>query len=212
MTLETPQSLFDELAEDYENMRTEVGWNPFPHIEKAFEHNDLCGLEILDAGCGTGEATRWFAARGAKPYGLDISPEMCWIAAERSENIPYLNHDLSEPLPFEDGRFGAVVALGCLEYLENIEFTLDEFVRVLKCDGLFLGCFELFGEGCPDGFEPSVVFFDNWMRYRQSEDQIRSMILARFADAEFTRVPGFILEETHEQTQYLRVIAKNKRQ
>ena len=115
-------------------------------------------------------------------------------------------------MPFDDKRFDAVVALGCLEYLEDIEFTLDEFVRVLKHDGMFLGCFEIFGEGCPNGFEPSVVFFDNWMRYRQSEAQIRSMILARFNEAVFERVPGFILEETHERTQYVRVIAKNKRQ
>ena len=208
MTLETPQSLFDELAEDYENMRADLDWSPFPHIEKAFEHQDLRGLEILDAGCGTGEATRWFANHGAKPYGLDISPEMCWIAAERSENIPYLNHDLSEKLPFNDDRFDAVVALGCLEYLENIEFTIDEFVRVLKRKCIFVGCFELFGDGCPNGFEPSVVFFDNWMRYRQSEEQIRSMILSRFAEADFERVPGFILEETQERTQYLRVIAR----
>ena len=208
MTPETPQSLFDELAQDYENMRASLDWSPFPHIQKAFEHISLQNMEILDAGCGTGEATRWLAEQGAHPCGLDISPEMCWIAAERSENIPYLNHDLAEKLPFDDERFDAVIALGCLEYLQNIEATIDEFVRVLRKNGMFLGCFELYGEHCPDGYAPEVVFFDEWMRYRQSEEYIQSMILSRFEQADFERVPGFILEETNERTQYLRVIAR----
>lgn len=209
---ETPQSLFDELAEDYETMRCELSWDPFVHIEKAFAGRDLKGLQILDAGCGTGECCRWFQKQGAEPYGLDISPEMCFRAAERSENIPFLNHDLSEELPFNAERFDAVVALGCLEYIETIEETVREFRRVLKPGGIFLGCFERYGEDCPGGDEANVVFFDDWMRYRQSEDAIRCMILSMFSHAEFERVHGFMMtdddgNETGEYTQYVRVIA-----
>ena len=205
--MKTPQSLFDELAQDYETMREELAWDPFPHIQAAFGAIDLKNLDILDAGCGTGEVARWMARQGARPYGLDISPEMCFLVAERSENIPFLTHDLSEPLPFNDDRFDAVVALGCLEYIEHIEDTLREFARVLRPGGRFLGCFERYGTDCPDGCKPSVVFFDNWMRYRQSESDLKKMILSVFKEAVFERVPGFILEETHEQTQYIRVIA-----
>lgn len=212
---ETPQTLFDELAEDYENLREELAWDPFVHIQKAFEGRILKGLKILDAGCGTGECTRWFQKQGAEPYGLDISPAMCYLAAERSENIPYLNHDLSETLPFESGRFDGVVALGCLEYVENIEDTVREFRRVLRSGGIFLGCFERYGEDCPNGEEKSVVFFDEWIRYRQSESQIREMLERYFDEISLERVHGFKLtdddgNETGEYTQYIRAIAKVK--
>ena len=209
---ESPQTLFDALAEDYESMREEVGWNPFVHIREVFENSDLSGKAILDAGCGTGECTRWFQSRGASPYGLDISPEMCFKAAENSENIPYLCHDLGEPLPFEDDRFDGAVALGCLEYIPNIEETVREFARILKPNGAFLGCFERCGKDCPGGNALSVVMFDDWVRFRLPENEIRAMILRHFAHAEFKRVPGFKLtdddgKETGKQTQYLRVIA-----
>jgi ubiquinone/menaquinone biosynthesis C-methylase UbiE len=209
---DTPQTLFDELAEDYESMREELAWDPFVHIRDAFK-GSLEGLKILDAGCGTGECCRWFQAQGAKPYGLDISPEMCFHAADRSENIPYLNHDLSDPLPFDDGQFDGVVALGCLEYIEQIEDTVREFSRVLKPGGIFLGCFERFGEDCPNGCDREVIFFDDWMRYRQNEAEIRAMIGRSFEHSELRRVPGFKLTdddgcETGERTQYIRVIAR----
>lgn len=209
---ETPQSLFDELAEEYETMRQELAWDPFVHIKEAFKNRDLTGKSVLDAGCGTGECTRWFQAQGAEPYGLDISPEMCYYAAERSENIPYLNHDLSEPLPFNDDKFDAVVALGCLEYLENIENTVREFRRVLKKDGLFLGCFERFGNDCPGKNKRNIVFYDEWMRYRQSESEIEQMMKRYFKHVALARVDGFKLtdddgNETGECTKYIRVIA-----
>ena len=206
--LESPDTLFDQLAEDYEAMREELAWDPFPHIREAFAGTDFKGLQILDAGCGTGECTRWFQAQGAQAVGLDISPEMCFQAACKSENVFYLTHDLSEPLPFEDGRFDGVVALGCLEYLENIEAVIAEFARVLKPGGIFLGCFERCGSDCPNGEDKSVVFFDHWMRYRQTEPEIEGYCAQYFKSYALKRVDGFILQETDERTQYIRVIAK----
>ena len=204
---ESPDTLFDQLADDYENMRQELAWDPFPHIHDAFEGIDFHGLQILDAGCGTGECTRWFQARGAQAVGLDISPEMCFQAASKSENIFYLTHDLSEPLPFETGRFDGIVALGCLEYLENIEAVVAEFSRVLKPGGVFLGCFERYGQDCPEGDVKAVTFFDVWMRYRQSEPEIEEICAKYFKSYALKRVNGFILQETDERTQYIRVIA-----
>lgn len=163
---QSPDTLFDALALGYETMRKELAWNPFTHIEAAFDGVDLRGMEILDAGCGTGECTRWFAEQGACPIGIDISGEMCFHAAERSENIMYLQHDLRDPLPFASSRFDAVVALGCLEYIADIRATVEEFYRTTKPGGMFLGCFERFGDDCPGKNARQVVFFDEWMRYR----------------------------------------------
>ncbi len=202
-----PDDLFDPLAQDYETMRRELQWDPFVHIHAAFEGRSLNGLKILDAGCGTGECTRWFQSQGADPVGLDISGEMCFLAAERSENILYLPHDLSDPLPFGEASFDAVVALGCLEYLEDIAPTMAEFRRVLRPGGLFLGCFERYGDDCPGGNAPEVVFLDDWVRYRQSREELQTCLEPLFSHIRFDRVPGFVLEESDERTQYWRVIA-----
>lgn len=209
---ESPESLFDGLAEEYESIREELAWDPFIHIKEAFKDRDLRGMAVLDAGCGTGECTRWFQSQGAEPYGLDISSEMCFLAVERSENIPYLNHDLSELLPFPDERFDAVVSLGCLEYIENIEQTVSEFRRILRPNGLFLGCFERYGDDCPGGCAEQIVFYDDWIRYRQSEEELSKMLSRYFSRFELNRVDGFKLtdddgNETGEVTQYIRVIA-----
>ncbi len=206
---DSPRDLFDELAENYETMREELDWSPFEHVEEAFRDFNLSGARILDVGCGTGEVARRLQARGAEPYGLDISPEMCMTAAERSENIPFLPHDLNEPLPFDDARFDAVIALGCLEYLPDIEAVVDEFCRVLTKDGLFLGVFERCGADCPDGDAEEVEFLDDWVRYRQPEAAIHAMIEARFENVRFERVHGFkLVDTTNEYTQYVRVIAR----
>ncbi len=211
--MESPQTLFDELAVGYEEMRRELSWDPFVHIEEAFKDVDLRGKRVLDAGCGTGECTRWFQSQGAEPYGLDISPEMCFYAAERSENIPYLNHDLSEPLVFDDGRFDVVVALGCLEYLEHVETTVSEFARVLSRGGYFLGCFERCGDDCVGGCERSVVFFDDWVRYRLTESELLALLKRYFSSVRLDRVHGFKMtdddgRETGEMTQYIRAICR----
>lgn len=205
----SPRDLFDAWAEDYESMRFEVDWSPFEHVDAAFQNFELQNARILDVGCGTGEVPRKLQALGALPYGLDISPEMCMTAAERSENIPFLPHDLNEPLPFDDDRFDAVIALGCLEYLPDIASVVDEFCRVLNKDGLFLGVFERCGQDCPGGDAQQVDFLDEWVRYRLPEDDIKKMINDRFSLCRFDRVHGFILEDTGEHTQYVRVIARN---
>lgn len=207
----TPRDLFDALAEDYETMRTELDWSPFEHVRTAFEGFTLMGKHVLDVGCGTGEITRHLQQQGAIPFGLDISPEMCMTAAERSENIPYLPHDLNTPLPFEDGRFDAIVALGCLEYLPDPASVLAEFARVLQKDGLFLGVFERCGTDCPGGEAREVTFLDDWCRYRLPEDEIHLLLQKYFRTCRFDRVHGFILEDTGEHTQYVRVIAHGVR-
>lgn len=205
---QSPGTLFDALAAEYETMRKELAWDPFPHIAAAFDGVDLRNMEILDAGCGTGECTRWFASQGAKPIGIDISGEMCFHAAERSENIMYFQHDLREVLPFGSASFDGVVALGCLEYLSDIRAVVEEFHRVTRPGGMFLGCFERFGDDCPGKNARQVVFFDEWIRYRQSRTMVEFMFAPLYRHIEIAPVSGFLIEETGETTQYWRVIAK----
>ena len=204
----SPAALFDALASDYETMREEIGWSPYPHVIHAFGEGPFEGQKFLDLGCGTGEISRFLHERGGEPLGLDISLEMCMQAADRSPGLPFLPFDMSDPLPFEDGCYDGVIALGCLEYLEDLPATVAEIHRVLKPGGIFLGVIERCGEDCPGGVQKVVDFFDEWQRFRMTEREVMEMASPLFADVQLDRVLGYILEETNERIQYIRIVAR----
>ena len=47
---------------------------------------DVSGKEALEIGCGRGENSIALAKMGARPTGIDISPEMLSRSAEKAEN------------------------------------------------------------------------------------------------------------------------------
>ena len=56
------------------------------------------GLSVLDAGCGTGYLTAKLAAKGAKPIGVDFSPQMVELA-----RAAHPNEDFSGGFDFPPG-------------------------------------------------------------------------------------------------------------
>ena len=62
---------------------------------------DIRGKTVLDVACGSGRYTKLIRDRHpASTHGLDLSEEMIKIAKEsNSENITYVQHDLTLPLP-----------------------------------------------------------------------------------------------------------------
>ncbi|MEM8571214.1 MAG: magnesium protoporphyrin IX methyltransferase [Pseudomonadota bacterium] len=63
---------------------------------------DLSGARVLDAGCGTGQASIELAARGAKVIAVDISPSLLDVARSRtpaalSDRIEYHAGDMLDP-------------------------------------------------------------------------------------------------------------------
>ena len=59
-------ALFDELADDYDEMHREVGWDPWPHVRAALGNGALDGKRIVDVGCGTGILTRAGAGKKSR--------------------------------------------------------------------------------------------------------------------------------------------------
>jgi len=98
------------------------------------------GSVVADIGWGeVGYGTRLLADSAMSVVGLTNLPE----AAERAStaysapNVGYQRADLPE-LPFPQGYFDVVVALGIVENLEHPEDLIRETKRVLKQDGLLL--------------------------------------------------------------------------
>ena len=91
----------------------------------------------LDVGCGTGLWTKELERFGPG-WGLDFSPEA--LAFCRQRGMARLVRASASSLPFADGSFGLLTALGVIEHLDDDKGMLAELHRVCKPGGhvLFL--------------------------------------------------------------------------
>src|SRR5690606_4848078 len=101
-------------------------------------------------------------------------------------------------------------ALGCLEYVADIERACRELARVTRSGGTVLYVVELCGADKPDGPERLVPFLDDWTRRRASEPEVVALAHALFEPVELDRVEGYVLEDSGLRVQYMRVIGTRR--
>ena len=92
---------------------------------------------VLDVATGTGLVARELVRRfGCAVVGLDQSPEMLAVAAERTRGLPVrLVEGRAETLPFTDGEFAALTFTYLLRYVEDPAATMRELARVVRPGG-----------------------------------------------------------------------------
>ena len=202
-------ALFDELADDYDEMHREVGWDPWPHVRAALGNGALDGKRIADVGCGTGEVAADLVARGASVTGLDASGRMCELAAQRVPGMPVVMHALGEGrLPFGDDVFDAVIALGCVEFAADPAAACAELVRITRPGGVVLWVAELYGEDCAEGTRPVIHLYEQWRRYRLSQAEATAVAEDLLVGVTNVRVPGYVHDDTGDRIVYLRTIGR----
>ena len=99
----------------------------------------LVGARVLEVGCGAASCSRWLAAQGARPVGLDLSAGMLRHAAELNDrtgvHLPLVQAG-AERLPFADGTFDAACsAFGAVPFVAEPEVVMAEVARVLRPGG-----------------------------------------------------------------------------
>jgi len=93
---------------------------------------------VLDVGCGTGLVGRALRARGfaGRLHGLDLSPASLEVAARSGGYDSLAQADLQQRLAVEDDSVDAVVCVGVMTYLPEVESVWRELARVARPGGL----------------------------------------------------------------------------
>jgi SAM-dependent methyltransferase len=135
------------------------------------------GMDVLDIGCGTGNAAIPAARRGATVTGLDLTPELLEMAranaAEAGVDVTWVEGD-AEALPFEDASFDRVMSTFGVIFAPRHEVAAAEMARVCRPGGRIVMCnwpptglpgqmFKLFGSYMPpppEGVQPPSLWGD----------------------------------------------------
>jgi magnesium-protoporphyrin O-methyltransferase len=103
-----------------DNMRnTLLSWLP----------EDMSGMRVLDAGCGTGALALQAAARGADVVAIDLSPQLISIAAHRATTSPNANNisfHAGDMLDKSFGRFDYAVMMDSI-----IHYNQEDAINAL---------------------------------------------------------------------------------
>jgi ubiquinone/menaquinone biosynthesis C-methylase UbiE len=107
---------------------------------------DACcdaGHSVLDLGCGPGELLLPLARRHGQVVGVDGSAEMLGICERKVgesdlRNVILRQGDIAKLAELRLGSFDLIVASSVLEYLPDLDATLDEIERMMSPGGTFI--------------------------------------------------------------------------
>lgn len=97
------------------------------------EHLPDRAAVVADIGCGTGLAGQVLAGLGFTHIdGLDISPEMMQVAAQRGLYRHFVAVDLNQPLDIPDAQYDGATCCGTFTHGHVAAGCLDELFRILR--------------------------------------------------------------------------------
>jgi SAM-dependent methyltransferase len=141
---------------------------------------EVRGRRVLEVGAGAAQCTRWLAAEGAIPVGLDVSAAQLRHARmldERAGVRSTLVMADAQRLPFADESFDlACSAYGAVPFVDDSQLVMSEVARVLRPGGRWVfavthpirWCF--LDDPGPGGLTAQTSYFDRRPYVEQDED------------------------------------------
>lgn len=122
----------------YKNNKTIEKYDGF--LDKYLPYFKKENFKILDLGSGNGADSLYLLASGYEVTSLDYSTEALKELKEANPKANIIEHDLLNPLPFENENFDVVIADLSLHYFdkENTLKILDNIKDILKKEGILI--------------------------------------------------------------------------
>jgi predicted TPR repeat methyltransferase len=129
---------YDEWARSYDNDLTAWSYQAPDVVAETVVTRLPEATSVLDVGCGTGLVGRALRARGfaGQITGLDLSQASLEVAGQSGAYDSLEAADLQQPLALGDECVDAVVCVGVMTYLPDVEAVWREFARVARSGGL----------------------------------------------------------------------------
>ncbi len=126
---------YDQWASSYDDEGNPLLALEEPEADEAL--GDVAGLDVLDAGTGTGRHAIRLAACGARVTAIDFSDKMLAKARAKdgADRVRFENHDVTRRLPYADASFDRVLSALVLEHVPDVAAFLRELGRVTRADG-----------------------------------------------------------------------------
>ncbi len=134
---EANAQLYAELIADHGTPHHKLILNPC--VEELL--GDVKGKKMIDAGCGEGYLTRYYASKGAEVVGIDLSSNLIEIARDKSPEDLLVDYQVGDICKMEFVADGWYDVLLCNLVILNIpcyQEAFSEFNRVLKSGGVLV--------------------------------------------------------------------------
>jgi predicted TPR repeat methyltransferase len=129
---------YDEWARRYDDDLASWSYQAPTVVAETLVTRHPAAGSALDVGCGTGLVGRALRARGfaGEILGLDISIASLEIARQCGAYDSLGHADLQQRLALDDDSVDAVICVGVMTYLPDVEAVWREFARVARPGGL----------------------------------------------------------------------------
>jgi predicted TPR repeat methyltransferase len=129
---------YDDWAKAYDDDLSAWSYQAPDRVAETLVVHHPEARSVLDVGCGTGLVGQALRARGftGALRGLDISQSSLEVARRRGAYDSVDQADLQQRLPVDDESVYAVVCVGVMTYLPEVESVWRELARVVAPGGL----------------------------------------------------------------------------